>query len=91
MRYVEKKLARAGKPDSLGTPDILLLLSEQLVVLDNLSGKLFLVVYADPGTARAYEHAQQRLQELLGMLRQPVVVPPGNTGHADHAPKRVQP
>ncbi len=75
VRYVEKKLARAGKPDSLGTPDILLLLSEQLVVLDNLSGKLFLVVYADPGTARAYEHAQQRLQELLGMLRQPVVVP----------------
>jgi len=46
------------------------------VVLDNLSGKLFLVVYADPGVADAYARAQQRLQELLWMLRQPVVVPP---------------
>jgi anthranilate synthase component 1 len=76
VRYVEKKLAGIQKPDTLQTPDILLLLSEQLVVLDNLSGKLFLVVYADPGVADAYARAQQRLQELLWMLRQPVVVPP---------------
>jgi len=83
-RYIERKLDRAGKPDNLRTPDILLLLSEQLVVLDNLSGKLFLVVYADPGTADAYARAQQRLQELLWMLRQPVVVPP----EAPVAPKQ---
>ncbi len=76
VRYVEKKLAATQKPDTLHTPDILLLLSEQLVVLDNLSGKLFLVVYADPREAGAYSRAQQRLQELLWMLRQPVVVPP---------------
>ena len=76
VRYVEKKLAGANKPDTLQTPDILLLLSEQVVVLDNLSGKLFLVVYADPGVADAYARTHQRLQELLWMLRQPVVVPP---------------
>ena len=76
VRYVEKKLATTQKTDTLHTPDILLLLSEQLVVLDNLSGKLFLVVYADPREAGAYARAQQRLQELLWMLRQPVVVPP---------------
>ena len=76
VRYVEKKLAATQKPDTLDTPDVLLLLSEQLVVLDNLSGKLFLVVYADPREAGAYSRAQQRLQELLWMLRQPVVVPP---------------
>ena len=76
VRYVEKKLAATQKTDTLHTPDILLLLSEQLVVLDNLSGKLFLVVYADPRETGAYARAQQRLQELLWMLRQPVVVPP---------------
>ena len=76
VRYVERKLAATQKSDTLHTPDILLLLSEQLVVLDNLSGKLFLVVYADPREAGAYSRAQQRLQELLWMLRQPVVVPP---------------
>ncbi|MEO8004959.1 MAG: anthranilate synthase component I [Betaproteobacteria bacterium] len=75
VRYIEKKLQRAAKPDTLQTPDILLLLSEQLVVLDNLSGKLFLVVYADPGAPGAYSRAQERLRELLGLLRQPVVVP----------------
>src|SRR6185436_14012053 len=54
VRYVEKKLAATQKTDTLHTPDILLLLSEQLVVLDNLSGKLFLVVYADPRETDAY-------------------------------------
>ncbi|MEK6211406.1 MAG: anthranilate synthase component I [Pseudomonadota bacterium] len=86
VRYVEKKLAATQKADTLHTPDILLLLSEQLVVLDNLSGKLFLVVYADPREAGAYSRAQQRLQELLWMLRQPVVVPP----EAPTAPSQPQ-
>jgi anthranilate synthase component I len=76
VRYIEKRLAGADKPDVLRTPDILLLLSEQLVVVDNLSGKLFLVVYADPAGNGAWQRAQKRLEELLWMLRQPVVVPP---------------
>jgi anthranilate synthase component 1 len=76
VRYIENKLARTPKADALHTPDILLLLSEQLVVLDNLSGKLYIVVYADPAEANAYGRAHKRLQELLWMLRQPVVVPP---------------
>ena len=76
VRYIEKKLGAAATSDSLHTPDILLLLSEQLVVLDNLSGKLYLVVYADPAEKDAYARAQKRLKELLWMLRQPVVVPP---------------
>ncbi|MEX0960576.1 MAG: anthranilate synthase component I [Burkholderiales bacterium] len=76
VRYIEKRLAQTDKPDVLETPDILLLLSEQMVVVDNLSGKLFLVVYADPAESGAWQRAQKRLEELLWMLRQPVVVPP---------------
>jgi len=75
VRYVEKKLASTAKPDLLDCPDILLLLSEQLAVVDNLSGKLYLVVYADPREARAYEKAQARLRELAAQLRQPVKIP----------------
>jgi anthranilate synthase component 1 len=48
VKYIEKRLATSDKPDRLQTPDILLLLSEQIVAFDNLSGKLYLVVYADP-------------------------------------------
>lgn len=76
VKYIERRVSSADKPDVLDTPDILLLLSEQLVVVDNLSGKLYLVVYADPAENAAWARAQKRLEELLWMLRQPVVVPP---------------
>ena len=75
VRYVEKKLTRTAKNDSLGTPDIVLLLSEEIAVVDNLSGKLTLVVYAEPGVPGAYQKAQARLRELLAKLRQPVEIP----------------
>src|SRR3989338_5286252 len=40
IRYIEPRLAKTVKPDTLGTPDILLMLTEQLAVVDNLTGKL---------------------------------------------------
>ena len=75
IRYVESKLKRADKPDAIGTPDIGLLLSEEIAVVDNLSGKLTLIVYAEPGFPGAYQKARARLKELLARLRTPVVLP----------------
>ncbi len=75
IRYVEKKLAKGQHPDPLGTPDIVLLLSEELAVVDNLSGKLTMIVYAEPGVPGAYAKARARLKELLGKLRAPVQIP----------------
>jgi len=75
VRYIEPKLARTVKSDSLETPDILLLLSEQLAVVDNLSGKLFLIVYADPRDAGAFVKGKARLAELAAKLRQSVPFP----------------
>jgi anthranilate synthase component 1 len=49
--------------------------SEELAVIDNLSGKLYLVVYADPSKPRAWQDAQARLRELLGALRLPLSLP----------------
>ncbi len=85
VKYIEKRLAASDKPDRLQTPDILLLLSEEIVAFDNLSGKLYLVVYADPDQQGAWQQAQKRLEELLGLLRQPVVVPPETTSNAVQA------
>ena len=79
VRYVEKKLAHKQKPDQLGTPDIALLVSEEIAIVDNLSGKLFLVVYAKPGEPDAFEKARARLAALLQKLREPVVIPPAST------------
>ena len=75
IRYIEKKLAATKKTDPLGVPDIVLLVSEQLAVVDNLSGKIYLVVYADPRTAGAYERGRGRLRELLAALRRPLSIP----------------
>jgi len=75
VRYIEPRLAGVNKPDVLGTPDILLMLTEQMAVVDNLSGKLSFVVYANPEQADAYELGCRRLDGLQRALRQPVQIP----------------
>ena len=75
VRYIEPRLAHLDKPDMIGTPDILLMLTEQLAVVDNLSGKLTFIVYANPQQKNAYQIAQQRLNELMQALRLPVTIP----------------
>ncbi len=76
VRYIERRLARTQKPDPLGVPDIQLLLSEEIAIVDNLSGKLTLVVHADPAQHGAYQSARRRLAELVAKLREPVAIPP---------------
>ena len=69
--YIEPRLAGGDKPDELDTPDILLMLSEELAVFDNLKGRLYLIVHADPRENDAWESAQSRLDALTAKLRQP--------------------
>ena len=75
VRYIEKKLENSCPPDSLGCPDILLLQCEELAVIDNLSGKLYLIVYADPGQPEAYGRGKKRLRELKDQLKYSVSAP----------------
>ena len=75
VRYIEKKLEASCPPDALGCPDILLLQCEELAVIDNLSGKLYLIVYADPAQSEAYSRSKRRLRELKDRLAQAVSIP----------------
>ena len=75
VRLVEPRLQAGAKPDDLGIPDILLMLTDRLAVLDNLKGKIYLIVYADPAQANAYENAKAELEGLRARLRAPVVLP----------------
>ncbi len=75
VRYIEKKLENSCPPDTLGCPDILLLECEELAVIDNLSGKLYLIVYADPGQPEAYVRGKKRLRELKDQLKYSVSAP----------------
>nr|WP_255593632.1 anthranilate synthase component I [Acidovorax sp. sic0104] len=75
VRYIEKKLEDTCPPDTLGCPDILLLQCEELAVIDNLSGKLYLIVYADPAQPEAYAKAKKRLRDLKEQLKYSVSAP----------------
>ena len=75
VRYIERKLEATCPPDELGCPDILLLQCEELAVIDNLSGKLHLIVYVDPNVPDAFAAGTARLAELKAKLRQAVAIP----------------
>ncbi|MCP3687065.1 MAG: anthranilate synthase component I [Gammaproteobacteria bacterium] len=82
IRYIEPKLAECPNPDKHGTPDILLMLSDELVVFDNLSSRMFLIVHVDPSTPGAWENGQQQLDKLekkLDETRLSVKPEPGHT------------
>jgi anthranilate synthase component 1 len=67
--YIEPRLAQWDKPDELGTPDVLLMLAEEVAVFDNHKGRLYLIVHADPAQPQAYSRALRRLDELAFRLR----------------------
>ena len=75
VRHIERKLEASCPPDALGCPDILLLQCEELAVIDNLSGKLYLIVYADPRQSEAYANGKRRLRELREQLKYSVSAP----------------
>jgi len=72
VRLVEPRLGPNPHPDPLGNPDILLMEANELVVFDNLSGKLTLLVLADPTHADAYERGVARLNQLFTSLNEPL-------------------
>lgn len=89
VRYVEAKLAQSRLPDPLSLPEIQLFRSDELAIVDNLSGKLYLVVYAevaDTPASDAFAAAQSRIAELRLALRKPAALP---QIHAPRGPTAV--
>ncbi len=64
IRYIEPKLAQCPNPDKHETPDILLMLSDQLVVFDNLASRMFVIVHVDPAESNAWQNGQKMLDAL---------------------------
>ncbi|MCU7929967.1 MAG: anthranilate synthase component I [Candidatus Thiodiazotropha sp. (ex Codakia rugifera)] len=72
IRYIEPKLADCSNPDLLGTPDILLMVSDEVVVFDNLSGRMFVIIHVDPTQGGTLASAERRIREQIQAMRQPV-------------------
>jgi anthranilate synthase component 1 len=76
IRYIEPKLAKTPvKHDPLQLPDILLMVSEQVIVFDNLSGKLYIIVHANPDNKDAYAKAESRIDQLINKMHQALPKP----------------
>jgi len=94
VRHIEPTLGarKSGRTDALDDlPDMLLLLTDELAVIDNLAGKIYLIVYADPGEADAYTRAQERLQQLRRASRAQVAIPYQTAGAVTRAESETGP
>ena len=75
FEHIAHRLRQPEKDNPLHTPDIFLMLSQELAVVDNLSGKIYLIVYANPREPQGYENARAKLENLREKLRQTVAIP----------------
>jgi anthranilate synthase component 1 len=75
IAYIEPRLRGTSKLDPLGCPDILLMVSEEMLIFDNLSGKMLLLTHADPEQSNAFPLAIARLDDLTAKLRELKVNP----------------
>jgi len=69
IRYIEPRLANCPNPDKHHTPDILLMLSDEFIVFDNLASKMYIIVYVDPAQSEAFEEGQQKLDNLSKLIQ----------------------
>ncbi|MET0100440.1 MAG: anthranilate synthase component I [Sedimenticola sp.] len=69
IRYIEPKLAECPNPDPIDNPDIMLMVSDEVVVFDNLRGRLYVIVYEDPSNGGTFEQGRQRLRAIVEQMR----------------------
>ncbi|HKI75510.1 MAG TPA: anthranilate synthase component I [Pseudomonadales bacterium] len=80
VRYVEKRVSESTPPDSIGTPDILLMVSNDVMVFDSIRNKIHVITHANPADPAAFDHAQARLDEMIRAMRGDVPVPVRDPG-----------
>ncbi len=79
IRYIEPHLGFCSKPDPIGAPDILLMLSEEIIVFDNLRGRLYVIVHADGEVDDAFDQANTRVEQIVDGLQQGLEALPKHT------------
>ena len=82
IRYIEPRLGPCPNPDQLGTPDILLMVSDEVVVFDNLSGRMYVIVQLDPSAGDTLAKGEARVAELAGLMQRGAPRRPGGTGRS---------
>jgi len=71
IRYIEPKLKNINKPDELDVADILLMVSNDLLVFDNLSSKVHIITHINPAE-KNYEDAIEKLDQIEKSINKPL-------------------
>ena len=71
VRYIEDRLSNSTPQDTLGTPDALFMVSEEVAVFDNLKNKLHLIKLIN--SKDELKDAEKRLDDLEEKLKQPLI------------------
>jgi anthranilate synthase component 1 len=82
VRYIEPRLAPCPNPDRMGTPDILLMVSEEVVVFDNLSGRIYIIVHLDPAAGDTLPTGRRRVDALVAQMQRGAPRHPEEGGRA---------
>ena len=90
VRCIEPHLGNNAVADPIDAPDIVLMVSEEVVVFDNLSGRLYVIVHADPGEPDAWTRGEERLRRLLDDLDGALPTPPARRVGGAHPPGEPQ-
>jgi len=83
VSYIEPRLRNPDKPDPLGCPDILLMVSDEVVVFDNLSGRMYLIAHADIERGDTLDATRKRMAALIERMQQ------GAPRHRSHGPRTI--
>ena len=62
VRYVEKRLRNSAPPDDMGTPDMLLMVSRDVIVFDNVAARMKLISLVEPSHPGAFQAAVEGLE-----------------------------
>ncbi len=68
VSYIEPHLGKNPRKDPIDAPDILLMVSGDVVVFDNLSGRLYVIVLVDSNTGNGWKIGQERLAGITAQL-----------------------
>ena len=77
IEHIEDKLKGKTPVDELHIPDVNLMVADEIAVFDNLAGKVWIIIHANPDDKSAYAKGLKRLDELSHRLRS------GSTGYAE--------
>jgi len=73
IHYIEPKVAqnsaKKAKNDPINSPDVLLMISEDVLVFDNVSNQLMIVTHVNPADDNAHERGLLHLDELVSQLQ----------------------